>query len=350
MQKQFLCVFIPAFLLSVLVPPLAAIPSGGKTAPLGPLDGRNMYAPHLPWFSFPAAPAAPGRLNSIQINTALYYINEFRTYPFLTESVPLNENRQHELRAMDYESTICELGLSWQAMPEWNFSAKWRLHFRYGGFLDSVIQSWHAILHAPNAGREYFTKNQSDWNIRGSNIPAYSGQGFCAAPGDLDILTRWNFYAAPSLSLAASGAIKLPTGERSGGFSSGYPDLGIALLLDWYPWKRWAFYINTALILPLGPFGTPMFQFIPAAEFRLSRKVSILLQSHIQNSPVKGGLPFMHGILGETRMFALPQTNVKLGVKGHSGRFIWQCYFEEDPITWEGVDILIYVSAGYLFY
>lgn len=335
-------------ILLVLIPlSLMALPPGNEAA-LGPLEGRNVYAPHLPWFSFPAHSAAALPRGSIRAGSALYYINEFSTYPFNTAEAPLSESRQHELRAMDYESTIWELGLSWQALPDWRFSADWRLHFRYGGFLDSFIQSWHDILHVGNAGREYFRENQSDWNIKGHNIPAYTGQGFHTASGDLDILALWSFYTAPSLSLAASGALKIPTGNTSGGFSSGYPDLGLALLLDWRPWKRWIFYLNTALIVPLAPCGMPMFQCVPALEFRAAKGLSILLQLHLQTSPIRGGQYFHHGILGPARMFGLPQTNVKLGLKGQSGRFTWQLYFEEDPITWEGADIVVYFKAGWL--
>ncbi len=48
-------------------------------------------------------------------------------------------------------------------------------------------------------------------------------------------------------------------------------------------------------------------------------------------------------------MFALPQTDIKVGLKGRSGRFGWQFYVEEDPLTWEGPDILFFFGADWSF-
>ena len=354
-RKLTISILLISTLASLSLPmPAAAAPPGIETA-LGPLGGRNVYAPHLPWFSFPAESAAALPEGSIVTRTGLYYINEFSAYPFDPEDASLESDGrlstadQDALTAMDYESAVWELGIDWQAAAKWRFSADWRLHFRYGGFLDSTIDWWHSSLGVANAGREYFSDDRSSWYVSGSTISDFSGNGTVVASGDLDLRTLWSFRQTDRLSLAVGGAFKLPTGSRDGGFGSGYPDLGLAFFLDWRPWTRWIFYAHAGLIIPLGPEGRLMGQFMPSVEFRFGRDFSFLLQMNLQSSPVQGYEEYIHPIFGETSMFALPQIDFKIGFKGRAGRFGWQFYIEEDPLTWEGPDILIFFGADWSF-
>ncbi len=323
-----------------------------------PLEGRNMYAPHLPWFSFSADSAAALPTGSITAGTAVYIMNEFSSYPFNPEDpkyAPLDSrgrlslDDQNNLTAMDYESTILELNIGWQALEKWRFSADWRLHFRYGGFMDSTIEWWHGLFGLSNAGREYFDQNRSRWDIRSTSVLSMAGGGSIAAPGDLDLLALWSFWSTEKLAMAVQGAFKIPLSREGGSFSSGYPDLAAEFLLDWNPWTRWGFYLNTGIIIPLGGGGNVMGQIIPAVEFRALKGLSILIQMNIQSSPITGELDYLHPVFGETTMFTLPQTDLKIGVKGRSGRFGWQLYIEEDPFTWEGPDILLFFGADWTF-
>jgi hypothetical protein len=176
-----------------------------------------------------------------------------------------------------------------------------------------------------------------------------TGEGTVIAPGDLDLTALWTFLEKPKLTLAASGAFKIPIGRKTGVFSSGYPDLGVELLLNWHPWNRWLFYLNTGIIIPLGGGTLPMGQLLPVVEFRASRNISILVQMNIQTAPFSGDVDYIHPVFGKTSMFALPQTDLKIGIKGRSGRFGWQFFIEEDPLTWEGPDILLFFGADWTF-
>ena len=317
-------------------------------APMGPLGGRNVYAPYQPWFSFPAMSAAPLPKDAIRGRTGIYILNEFNTYPFNPDDYILDaEGRlspavQDTLTTMDFESTIIELGVDWQALPKWRFSADWRLYFRYGGFMDSTIEWWHSLFGFPNGGREYFSHNRSYWNITNSSNITMRGEGSVVTPGDLDLSALWTFLNNPKLNLAAAAAFKIP-------ITSGYPDIAAEFLLDWQPWKRWIFYLNTGVIFPMGSGAFIMGQIIPAVEFRAARGLSILLQMNIQSSPVIGDIDYIHPLFGQVTMFALPQTDLKIGLKGRAGRFGWQFYMEEDPLTWEGPDILLYFGADWTF-
>ena len=333
---------------------LGAEAPGGEPA-LGPLEGRNMFAPHLPWFSFSADSAAALPTGSITAGSAVYILNEFSSYPFNPDDYTLESDGrlpsadQNNLTAMDYESTILELSVDWQALPKWRFSADWRLHFRYGGFMDSTIEWWHGLFGLSNAGREYFDQNRSRWDIRSTSGISMNGGGTITAPGDLDLLALWSFWSSRNLVMAVQGALKIPLSRGGSGFSSGYPDLGAEILLDWHPWIRWGFYMNTGIIIPLGGGGHVMGQIIPAVEFRVLNGLSILVQMNIQSSPITGEIDYLHPVFGKTTMFTLPQTDLKIGVKGRINNFGWQFYIEEDPITWEGPDILLFFAADWTF-
>lgn len=345
---------LSALLMAVLARIPAAAPVPGEPAQ-GPLGGRNVYAPHLPWFSFVADSASALDVGTLKTGTAVYLLNEFSSYPFnlgdytLEPDGRLSPTDQDNLTAMDYESTVIELNMAWQALPEWRFSADWRLHFRYGGFMDSTIEWWHNVLGVSNAGREYYSHNRSYWDIRSSSGNNWSGGGTVVESGDLDLGALWSFWRGEKLALAAGGAFKIPVGGQDGGFSSGYPDLAVDFLLDWRPWNRWAFYLNAGVIVPLGSEGRVMGQFIPAIEFRASRGLSILVQMNIQTAPFSGDIKFSHPTFGDVYMFNLPQTDLKIGLKGRSGRFGWEVYIEEDPITWEGPDILLFLGVDWSF-
>ena len=329
----------------------------GKELPMGPLGGRNLYAPHLPWYSFPADRATALAEGTMVFRTGIYYINEFSTYPFnpddetLDSTGKLSDTKQNEYTALDYESVVWEVGSEWQVSKRWRVNVDWRLHTRYGGFLDGFIQGLHDVLGVPNAGREYFDADRSYWNVQGSNISGFSGSDVVVASGDLDLKALYTILQNPEFSMATAVALKLPTGSISSGFSTGYPDFGLSFLFDWRPWNRWIFYGNLGTIVPLGPEGRMMVQIIPAMEFRASRGLSILLQMNLQSSPILGleSDAFTHPIFGPSYMFSLMQMDLKIGLKGRKGNFGWQFYFEEDPFTWEGPDILVFIGADWSF-
>ena len=346
-------ILLAVLFLLILTVPISARPPGDELSP-GPLGGRNMYAPHLPWFSFPAERASAEEPGLIRIRTGLYWINEFSSYPFKPEEESLQANgrlepgKQDEYTAMDYESVVWELGADWQISTRWRISTDWRLHSRFGGVLDPIIESWHSLLGVANAGREYFDPDRSLWSIQHSE-GEIGGSGAMLRSGDLDLRGVFTFYQTGNLALAGHAAFKIPSGKRADGFSSGYPDAGLGFLLEWRLWRRWLIHSNLALVLPLGPEGRIMGQMIPALEFRATQNLSILLQMNVQSSPVTGSGRYVHPLFGSVAMFGLPQTDLKIGLRGKVGRLGWQFFIEEDPFTWEGPDIQLYFGGDWSF-
>ncbi len=333
-----------------------AVPFGNGPA-MGPLGGRNVYMPHLAWFSFPADHASALPHETLVSRSALYYVNEFVAYPTgtskhthrLGEDGKYLPESQVELTAMDYESTILELGADWQFHKMIRICVDWRLHFLYGGFLDSFIEGLHQTFDFSNAGRHYFDRDQVRWNITSKSGFNYSAEGRQIAAGDLDLRSVFTLIQRQSFALAVGAAFKIPVGSRNLGFGSDYPDLALELLLDWSPWKRWLFYGNVGLVIPFGGMANTIVQFIPAVEFRVSRVLSLVMQMHLQTAAITNSQVYNHETFGEVEVFSLMQTDIRFGIKGRHGRFEWQFYFEEDTLTWEGPDIVFFFGVGYNF-
>ena len=340
---------------TILTHALFARPSQTAIAsspPLGPLDGRNLHAPQLPWFSFAALKAASAPRGTVKFKSGIYLLNEFvgqyfpRSEYKLRNDGRLQSSDQEKFTLLDYGSTVWEIGIEWQALKRLRLIGDWRLHFRYGGFMDSIIEGWHTMFKAPNAGREFFDQNQSRWTITTNEGIEMSGSGNIVASGDLDIRLVSTLIDNPQFALALQGALKLPFGTFSS-FGSGYPDIAVSAVVDWRPWTRWAFYAGGGLIIPTDGRARLMGQFIPAVEFRILEGLSLIAQMNIQTSPITGTTNFRHRAIGIVPRFSLPQTDIKIGFRGRAGRFDWQFYVEEDPFTWEGPDILFYFAAGW---
>lgn len=353
---KFICrVFtVSLLLLSGTLLRAYAVPPGNESA-LGPLGGRNIYLLHLPWFSFPADRAASLPHQTRVIRTAFYYVNDFATSSLdnarLEElgSNKLTTEQQNEFTALDYESFVLEIGMDWQFNPGFRMSLDWRLHFLHGGFLDSIIEGFHSFLGVANAGRQYFDVNRVQWNIESVAGFNYAGSGAAVVSGDTDLRSVWTLIQRQNFALALGAAFKIPTGLRSKGFGSNNPDIAFEILADWRPWKRWAFYGNAGVIFPFDGMAKVMVQFIPAIEFRVSRGISLVLQMNLQTSAIYSPDKYLHEPYGVVHQFSLIQTDLKVGIKGRHGRFEWQFYVEEDPITWEGPDIVFNLGFGYRF-
>lgn len=339
---------------------VTALLSGAPQAtglPLGPLYGRNLYAPHLPWYSATAYRARNAAQGHLALRSAIYYINDFRPYPFdpddpiyqpLQPDGRLQEADQEGLTAIDYEGMILEIGVDYQISERWRIGLDWRLHARYGGFLDGLIEGWHDLFGFPNAGRMYFDQNRAYWNIHTDEVSRIIGEGPIVALGDLDLWCVATAVQRKTWAWGVLAAFKLPLGSVDSGIGSGWPDIAVQTIFDLYPWKRWAFYLQGGFILPLetvfarrDSVSRPMLQFVPTVEFLMGKRISLLLQMNIQSSPLTGDIAYRHPLFGVTRNFALPQMDVKIGFRGRWRYGIWQFYIEEDPLTWEGPDIFL---------
>jgi hypothetical protein len=167
---------------------------------------------------------------------------------------------------------------------------------RFGGFLDPFIDSVEDLFGTSNPEHTLFPNNSfGGFHVRRADAVLFHGKRQHLELGDLWISAKYEAWHRPGLPLVAlRGAIKAPTGRAGGVFGSGKPDfaLGVATehrFLDWL-----VGYGNLAMVYPVGPITPARLTLNPiltegvAAEARLSRHFSFLLQQGLYTSPMHG--------------------------------------------------------------
>ncbi len=329
----------------------------------GPLRGTILDAPHQPYYSFPGFSARSGTDEGLYTHSRLYYINEFRAYPFNVDDEKLDDEgriadaeRRRELTAMDYESMVFEAGISAPVSERHRIGTVFRLYAYYGGFLDPVIEGFHAVLSLPNASREFFTRGEtciSVENNRGVDIELEkAGLLF----GDTEVYGIWTFRESGRSAWALSWAVELPTGPAGTPAGNGCIDLGGAVLWERCIAKRFFLHIQQGFVLPGELLAAkadgrprPMSQSLvgiewPAGDWR------ILLQSRIHSSPLTSSMPAPHRLFPQRDYFELPISSVQAGLRRRFGEWSFDAYFEEDALTHEGPDIIVSFGAERLLH
>jgi len=283
-----------------------------------------------------------------------YYINEFTTYPIGIDKNGEMVDNETDYRAFDYESSVGELGCHFSFNTRFSTEMTLRIISYFPGKTDSFIDSFHELFSFPDAGRHLFP--QDDLYIY-LECDEYTQTLTTAlvSPGDCDFVFNYFIYGNSRFSLAGSGAIKLPTGNYLSFSGSGTPDLGILLKADIQLFSELSLYLQSGGVFPLNPLSSrgislnPQFQEIMALEWHPSPRISLVWQVNIMSSPVTGKEDYTHPVFTETPVFSLVQTNLKCGLNFRERTGLWQFYFEEDPLTHAGVDILVSLSRRLSF-
>jgi len=167
-----------------------------------------------------------------------------------------------------------------------NFDVKIEIPFigNTGGFLDSLVQTYHNAFGLPNGGRELVNHNSFTYRTtqNGTTLNNYS-KGF----GLSDIVLRFKYDATDTLNtpvkIAIAPYLKLPTGLRSKGFGSGFFDGGVSFLGQ-KTWKKVSFTTHLGFVItgdqknltPIQKHG--FFSFGQSIEWRLWKGFSPIIQ------------------------------------------------------------------------
>lgn len=307
--------------------------------PKGPLRSKNYYVLFLPFYSFPGEGAAPGEKGSLNLTVAQYYIQDIVTEFHLSNSGLIKE------RFIDYEGYILEPTLSFNPQSRIEVGLTSRFHAYYGGFLDQVFESFHNFFGFPNGGRESYPQNDVYINIHtttGINLFLDNDK---VAIGDTDLYIKWSFLTNRFFDLALWGAFKIPTGSQKNISGSGYADLAMALLADFHFFKRFAFFLETGVILPgqllVGEdkYPFPIYHLMAGSEVMITDFFSLLLQFKLNTSPIAEGVTIPENISYTTKL-DLPMTNIIFGTIWRAGNIDFQLTFEEDAFTNNGADLI----------
>lgn len=321
---------------------------------MGPLAGKNLYLPHLGSFSFSATSASFQEKEARYLQYQVYYVNEFTTYPVVIDNNGEIVENGTDYRALDYESAVGELSFYFPLNSRFSTEVTFRIISYFSGKTDILIDSFHEFFSFPDAGRRFFP--QDDLYIY-LDCEEYT-QALTKAlvsPGDSDLVLNYLIYDNNRFSLASSAAVKLPTGNYLSFSGSGIPDLGVLLKADFQLFSEMSLYLQSGGVFPLNNFSSrevqlkPQLQEILALEWHPSRRISLVGQINVMSSPVTGKENYTHPVFTQTPVFSLFQTNLKMGLNFREKTGTWQFYFEEDPLTYAGADILVSLSRRVSF-
>jgi hypothetical protein len=348
MLKYFL---IPAFCFLLCFSGVYGEDASDRDFSKGPLFGKNLYVPFLIHYNFSSLPAKSGERSDLQSHFSFYFTQDarYRTdIPILDGTRNRSYNKAYVVR--DYEGIAAETGVAYNFLDELQAGIDMRLFSYNGGFLDSFIEGFHNVFSFSNGTRELYLQNQIYINIpNDKGSPLFLDKN-AVSFGDIDLWCKWTFLENRSVSLAAMGAFKLPTGSFESLSGSGYPDAAAGLLLDFRVARFMSLYTQAGIVVPFTDKYYPMFNGLLGAEIHPWKAVSFNLQMNIKTSPISDStIPFGWNEEWGTNFyqFTLPQTNLLAGVVIQLNGLRLQVYFEEDFLFNQGADFTLGITASY---
>jgi hypothetical protein len=321
----------------------------------GPLYGKNLFIPFLIHYNFPSFSAKTGTPYHFTYHASLYYVQD--AHYVWSEAKPRNylDERHYDTKDVlrDYESFVGELGASYAFYDAVQGGIDIRILSYYGGFLDSLIEGFHDIFKFPGGMREYFEKNRLYVNIPNVNGINLFLNRPTVSFGDIDIWGKWTIFQNAKFSFAFFGAYKMPSGTLGGLSGSGFPDVGVGTLYDIRASHLFTFYVNAGIVLPYNVKSKPMFNGLLGVEIHPLSFLSFIAQMNIKTSPlIDDKIDWSWNEIYGTnfKAYAMPQTNVLIGVIAAFKNFKFQFYFEEDAITNQGADLTVNFMFSHSIY
>jgi hypothetical protein len=220
-------------------------------------------------------------------------------FTLFVESVESNEiaTNQGTIDAvLKFETNRTVLGGSISPMRHLELSLGVPFISRFGGFLDPFINAIEDVTQTSNVERHLFPYNSyGGFHVRRGNIVLFDGKKQQFELGDVWVGAKYEAWNKPGWPIVAiRAAIKAPTGRAGGVFGSGKPDFGLGVALE-HQFLSWLVaYGNLDFIYPTGPITPgrltldPILTEAVAAEARLWRRISFLLQQETYMSPFHG--------------------------------------------------------------
>jgi hypothetical protein len=186
-----------------------------------PLESFNQ-SPLIQIYGLPAlGPARVLSPGETRLALHLRLANNFTASSNPTESLTL-DGETHRF------SLAWRQGLGHES--EWGIELPYLAH--NGGFLDSVIEHWHALFHLPGGGRDHAPRDQIDYRYRRNGVDLVRVDQAVSGAGDLR-LTVARQLAVPAFPgeriMALRASLKLPTGNSRELLGSGSTDLALWL-------------------------------------------------------------------------------------------------------------------------
>lgn len=314
---------------------------------LGVLTGKNIYLPFIPYYSFPGADPV-SHPDSWRVDTQYYLVNDIMVIASQPEETDewVKADNSNLYLIVDYECSIWEQSLS----RDWGKKGKAGLTLRLfsyrSGKGDLLIDRFHETFSFPDANRSDFPVNQLYINLSGtSGYHLYLNKPVLAF-GDTDIHYQKPLWNDGLWMVSLGAALKLPTGSPETLSGSRRPDIGIQAITVRHG-RIFHIHLQSGWVLPLAMLwpdeSSPRIscQNLVGFEYPVTPSFSILAQMHVNTSFIQSPYYRSQSKWNTINVFESPQTNLRIGFILEREKCRFQFYFEEDPFTGEGSDIIL---------
>jgi hypothetical protein len=112
-----------------------------------------------------------------------------------------------------------------------------------GGFLDGMIQWYHNLFGLPNGGKDLVSDDSYEYQVLQNGVSLVKYPSTALGISDMHLRLKWMVSEPLNLpfKLSILPYIKIPTGQKAKGFSSGKVDLGLSFVLE----KTWTKQLTT---------------------------------------------------------------------------------------------------------
>lgn len=213
--------------------------------------------------------------------------HQFETYLHTTFSNVFEYDQSGSILInMDMEIWRTVLGLGYAITPDLDVFVEVPVISNGGGFLDSVIQSYHNLFNFPNGGRELVANNQFSYTVsqNGTTLFNHTATGFGLSDTTLRFKLNASYVLPIPFELAIAPYIKIPTGSETKGLGSGHVDFGLSLFAHKNFLRRFHSFTQVGIVV-LGGHTTldallkpTYFNFGQSFEYQIVNGLSALIQ------------------------------------------------------------------------
>lgn len=255
------------------------------------------------------------------------------------------QGSESESLFLDGQSNVLSIIFRYRFADNWDvdLSIPWRHHT--GGFTDDLITDWHKLFGLPNADRERYPVNNLQYHL---SLPGHKKALYQPASGIGDVQIAFNrrLLRLDGGQLSLGAGVKLPTGEPDEWLGSGATDFFTVMRytgqqlngwpLDWHA-QVGATFVGASELLGETQKRSLWFAGL-AAEWRLSRRWSALLQYDAHSKPLSADLDAL----------TKPAGLVSMALRWRSSRDWWVDFgFSEDAVVEASPDVTFLLSVRY---
>ena len=248
---------------------------------------------------------SPGEPGTFSIETDFAYQNTWATSPevekYLNKLPGRRELGPAELQAIrdlpgenylvDLDLGQVDLTVNYQITDRWGAYLIASGAAFGGGFMDSVIESFHELISSPRFGRPAAMRNDYNvlFDLKGSEFAAFEAP---SSGGLLDpvVGVRYTRHSDDDRwRMSLESAVKIPLADRSKALSTGHADVGMQLSLQRVS-GRHAFYMNFAGVYYAGmdSFVHEPSRILPTLvagyERRVTPRTNLIFQGYVSRS------------------------------------------------------------------